>query len=391
MPGGEGLGSVRVLVALAVAFVLLATTGWTAVRPHGPRDARTAAVDAWRRATFAGHRMPDPDSAPPGVVARFFATLTRPQALGLARRYALVVGNLDGAPVALRYQANRYALSTARDRERARSSSSVLSPAGREEAGRLANRYASLLRGGRQILAFDPAGGGRAAEVLGDLATASRVAVVVPGVGTDILTFERTYGRYSAPAGMARALYRRERALAPAARVAVIAWADWTAPGGIGLDASNAELAERGAPRLLRLLAALPRGLHVALFCHSYGSVLCGVAAPRLRPGQVTDIAVSGSPGMHVGRASDLHTSARVWAARDDGDWIADVPHIEFAGLGHGTDPVAEGFGATVVRTGRAEGHAGYFVPGTASLANFARIALARYSSVTLADERPSA
>ncbi|MFI0723881.1 alpha/beta hydrolase [Streptomyces sp. NPDC021224] len=374
-----------------MAFVLLATTGWTAVRPHGPRDARTAAVHAWRRATVAGHRLPDPDTAPPGAVARFFASLSRPQALALARRYALVVGNLDGAPVALRYQANRYALRAARDRERRRSADAALSPAGRTDAGRLANRYASLLRGGRQILAFDPAGDGRAAEVFGDLTTAARVAVVVPGVGTDILTFERTYGRYSAPVGMARALYRRERALDPSAGVAVIAWADWTAPQGIGLDASTAELAERGAPRLLRLLAALPRRQHVALFCHSYGSVLCGVAAPRLRRGQVTDIAVSGSPGMHVGSAADLHTAAHVWAARDDGDWIADVPHIEFAGLGHGTDPVAAAFGARVVRTGRAEGHAGYFVPGTASLANFARIALARYSLVTLKSAPPSA
>ncbi|MFI0897135.1 alpha/beta hydrolase [Streptomyces sp. NPDC020983] len=391
MPGGRGPGSARVLVTLAVAFALLATTGWAAVRQHGPRDARTAAVDAWRRAAVAGHRLPDPDTAPPGAVARFFAGLTRPQALGLAHRYALVVGNLDGAPLPLRYRANRWALRAARDRERARSRSDALSPAGRERAGRLAHRYASLLRPGRQILAFDPSGDGRAAEVFGDLAAASRIAVVVPGVGTDVLAFERTRGRYAAPAGMARALYRRERALAPAARVAVIAWADYTAPGGIGLDASTARLAERGAPRLLRLLAALPPGRHVALFCHSYGSVLCGVAAPRLRRGQVTDIAVSGSPGMHVGRASQLHTSAHVWAARDDGDWIADVPHVEFAGLGHGTDPVAPEFGARVVRTGRAEGHAGYFVPGTASLANFARIALACYRAVTLEDAGPSA
>lgn len=380
---GEGPRPARVLTVLAVAFVLLATTGWAAVRPHAPRDARTAAVDAWRRATVAGHRLPDPAGAPPGAVARFFTTLTRPQALGLARRYALVVGNLDGAPPALRYRANRYALRSARARERARSTSGVLSPAGRREARRLAGRYSSLLRPGRQVLAFDPTGDGQAAEVFGDLATARRIAVVVPGVGTDLLTFERTRGRYSAPAGMARALYRRERALAPAARVAVIAWAGYTAPRGIGLDASTARLAERGAARLLGLLAALPPGRRVALFCHSYGSVLCGVAAHRLRRGQVTDLAVAGSPGMRVGRAEQLRTSARVWAARDDGDWMADVPHVEFAGLGHGADPVAAGFGARVVRTGGAAGHAGYFVPGTASLANFARIALGRYSAVT--------
>ncbi|NUS17794.1 MAG: hypothetical protein HOY69_41435, partial [Streptomyces sp.] len=339
----------------------------------------------WLRATVAGRRLPDPGGTPPDAVAAFFATLTGPQAHQLARRYPLVVGNLNGAPLPLRYQANRYALAEARAQEQARSSSDALTAAGREDAGRLVHRYSSLLRGGRQILAFDPAGSGRVAEVFGDLATAARVAVVVPGVGTDVITFQRTYRPYSAPVGMARALYARERAAEPGARTAVIAWADYTAPGGLNLDASTAKLAARGATRLLALLAALPPGQRVALFCHSYGSVLCGVAAPRLRDGQVTDIAVFGSPGMHVARASQLHTSAHVWAARDSGDWIEDVPHLEFAGVGHGTDPVSGKFGARVVSAARADGHGGYFAPGTASLANFTRIALARYSAITCA------
>ncbi|WP_443054056.1 alpha/beta hydrolase [Streptomyces sp. IBSBF 2435] len=374
--------SFRALLALAVVFVMLATTGWTAVRPHGPGDARTAAVSAWMRATIGGRRLPDPVHAPAGGVARFFAALTRPQALLLARRYPLVVGNLNGVPLDLRYEANRCGLVKARADERARAASGTLTPAGRKDADRRAERYTSLLTGRRQILAFDPSGAGRAAEVLGDLATAARVAVVVPGVDTNILSFERPAKAYTAPVGMARALYGREQAADPGAATAVIAWADYTTPSGVGLDASTANLAEHGATRLEALLSALPRTQRVSLFCHSYGSVLCGVAAPDLARGQIADITVFGSPGMHVKRASQLHTTANVWAARDSSDWIEDVPHLEFAGLGHGTDPVSGKFGARVVSAEGAAGHPGYFAPGTASLANFTDIALGDYAAV---------
>jgi len=121
----------------------------------------------------------------------------------------------------------------------------------------------------------------------------------------------------------------------------------------------------------------------VALFCHSYGSVLCGLAAPNLPAGRVQDITVLGSPGMRADNVSDLHTSAHVWAARDATDWISDVPHLEFAGLGHGADPVSGSFGARVISAAGASGHPGYFAPDTASLANFAEIALGDYSAVT--------
>ena len=50
-----------------------------------------------------------------------------------------------------------------------------------------------------------------------------------------------------------------------------------------------------------RLIAR--HGDRVALLCHSYGSVLCGLAAPRL---PVTDIAVFGSPGMDAASGAAL-------------------------------------------------------------------------------------
>jgi Alpha/beta hydrolase len=377
--------SIRALLALAVAFVILATTGWTAVRPHGTEDARATAIAAWMTGTIGARRLPDPSAAPAGI-ARFFASLTGAQRLKLARRYPLVVGNLNGVLPALRYQANRLAIAHERTAEAARSHSDLLSADGHQEAAQLVQRYTSLLGGHRQILSFDPTGTGRIAEVFGDLDTATHISLVVPGVDTDVLTFERADKVYEAPVGMARALYRTERDDEPAAHTAVIAWADYTTPTGLGLDASTGALAARGATRLEGLLAALPRHAEVSLFCHSYGSVLCGLAAPDLPAGRVQDVTVFGSPGMRADNVSDLHTSAHVWAARDADDWISDVPHLEFAGLGHGADPMSGSFGARVISAAGASGHPGYFAPGTTSLANFAQIALGDYSAVACRD-----
>ena len=129
---------------------------------------------------------------------------------------------------------------------------------------------------------------------------------------------------------MAESLYAAERAAAPDTRTAVIAWADYTAPAGLGMDAAIGKLAEDGAVRLSALVRALPGKSPVELFCHSYGSVVCGVS-PRQLPPRVSDIAVAGSPGMRVGNAAQLDTTARVWAMRDKDDWIQDVPYLDVA------------------------------------------------------------
>ncbi len=378
------LNAWRALLALAVVFIMLATTGWTAVHQHrGVASPVEAARTAWSRGHIAGHKLPDP-AAPPAALSRFLTSLTPQQRVRLATRYPLAVGNMNGAPVALRYRANHYALDTARKQEKRRMHDPRLSLDGQRDAGRRMHRYESLLLPGRQVLAFDPMGSGRIAEVLGNLSTAQHVSVVVPGVDTDLLTFQRTERRYTAPLGMATALYQAEQSASPQTRTAVIAWADYTAPSGIGVDAATARRAEDGAIRLNALLTALPGHSPVALYCHSYGSVLCGVAARSL-PGRVTDIAVAASPGMRASSAAQLGTDARIWAMRDSDDWIQDVPNLEFGGLGHGADPVSHSFGARVLSAHGAKGHAGYFEPGTDSLSNFADIGIGAYSAVRCA------
>ncbi|MCZ0979508.1 hypothetical protein O1L60_11610 [Streptomyces diastatochromogenes] len=55
---------------------------------------------------MAGGRAAGPGGIGPAEVARFFAGLSPVRQRELARAYPTVVGNLDGAPLELRYEAN---------------------------------------------------------------------------------------------------------------------------------------------------------------------------------------------------------------------------------------------------------------------------------------------
>ncbi|QHY95318.1 hypothetical protein SSPS47_09295 [Streptomyces sp. S4.7] len=335
----------RTLVAVALMATLVSgTAGWAAGSGQQAVDGPPPGSDAWRHDGSLGRALPDPQTASPAQVASFFRTLSPTSRRDLAERHPSVVGNLDGAPVELRYAANRIAL--AKD-----------------------PRHSRLAAPGRQILAFDPRGRGTVAEVYGDLLTSRHVAVVVPGSDIDAGTYDRSGDAYGTPAGMATSLRT-----ATEGRSAVVAWAGYTTPVGLGLDAATGGLAEVGAERLARFTQGLSAaGVRTpALFCHSYGSVVCGLAAAAAK---ASDIVVLGSPGMRAASAAALGTDARVWAAKDPSDWISKVPNVEFLGLGHGTDPAAEGFGARRVPARTAHGHTGYFAPGTDSLRAFASIA----------------
>src|SRR3954470_8561749 len=71
--------------------------------------------------------------------------------------------------------------------------------------------YATWAAQGRRFLFFDPTGDGRAAEVLGDLGTATRIVVLVPGVNTTLADFDRGLGGVPrrAPGVQARMLYEQ--------------------------------------------------------------------------------------------------------------------------------------------------------------------------------------
>ena len=228
--------------------------------------------------------------------------------------------------------------------------------------------YATWAAQGRHFLFFDPAGDGRAAEVFGDLGTAARVVVLVPGVDTTLADFDRGLGGVArrAPGVQGRTLYRqlskRDR------NVAVISWLGYDPPEGIGLAAATEGRARAGAADLtafVRDLLTQRPGVTVTLIGHSYGSIVIGLAAPHLP--EVTDVVTLGAPGIGAAHASDLG-GARVWSALAPADWIRRIPQVRVLGLGLGRRPSSEGFGAIPLPTDGVAGHDYYLTEGSATL-----------------------
>ncbi|MEQ4305995.1 alpha/beta hydrolase [Plantactinospora sp. B6F1] len=240
--------------------------------------------------------------------------------------------------------------------------------------------YAGWVAAGRSFLAFDPQGDGLAVEVLGDLGTADRIVVLVPGVDSSLRDFDRGLGgvRRRAPAVQARAIYDEIRAVRPDARVAVLAWLGYDPPNGLGRAAARSEHARAGADALVELTRTLARhrpGATVTLVGHSYGALVLGLAAPDV-PSQVTDLVTLAGVGMGVDRVGELGTDARVWAAEAPDDWIRRLPPVRLFGFGHGSRPASPDFGARPLPVTGVSGHDGYLVPGSATLHATALVAL---------------
>ncbi|MEV7024856.1 alpha/beta hydrolase [Kitasatospora sp. NPDC093558] len=391
----------RVLIGAFAGFAVLADAGASAAAAAASTEQLAistppAGSAAWVQDHSFGRGLPDPATTTPAAAAEFFASLAPTELDRLIKQYPLVVGNFDGAPLDLRYRANRIALAEERDAARARANDPKLDSDARALAVSRANDVEHLLAPDRQVLAFDPRGRGLVTEVWGDLADAERVSVLVPGSDADLGHFDQAADPLRSPAGMARALYAEEHRQAPKTRTAVIAWTGYVTPSGLGPDAVTSRLADIGAPRLQRLLAGLKETTRPdappSLLCHSYGSVVCGDAAPEIPRAAVspsdtsgvTDMMVFGSPGMGVQSTGELGTGVHVWATRNPSDWIGNVPYLEVGGLGHGADPTSSGFGAEEISSARAAGHNGYFAEGTDSLHNFAAISLGHYQDVVL-------
>jgi hypothetical protein len=239
--------------------------------------------------------------------------------------------------------------------------------------------YANWAAAGRQFIEFDKARG-TAVEVVGDLGTATRVAVLVPGVDTKLADFDRGLGGVArrAPAVQARSIYTQLRADEPGAHVAVVAWLGYEPPAGINLAAIREDRARTGAAALtsfVRGVVARRPGVDVTLIGHSYGAIVVGLAAPHLR--MVHDLVALGAPGMGASRAAQLG-GARVFSALAPADWIRRVPQIRLFDLGHGRRPSTPSFGATALPTAGVAGHDYYLEPGGATLPAVANVVLDR-------------
>ena len=356
--------------------------------------------------------LPPPDASPQEVHA-FFASLTDAQREQLVRAFPELIGPMAGAPVELRYEANRLLMERALPSLRAErdAAADALADARADFerwggipylrgvlAGRVVGRARELelaeaklqlteewASSGRQFLLYDPAGDGKVVEVIGDLASAEHVAVFVPGMANDFSDFESIRMR-----GVSL-----QRAVAESGDtdVASIVWLGYDPPddprerpselrGTVGSGPAR-QGGEALPPFVAGILA--DRDRHVTVVSHSYGTIVAGYA---LRNGvDVEDVIFAGSPGVDADSAGELARGFTPWAAQTANDPIDHVPNVRFLGAGHGRDPTDPAFGAEVFNTGTASGHSEYFKPGSESLRNIARIVTGRYDDVTLCEE----
>jgi pimeloyl-ACP methyl ester carboxylesterase len=298
-----------------------------------------------------------PDAA---RVAAFFKGLDPDVADALAHEHPELVGNLDGAPIPLRYAANAEAIHLEVARLRAQGVS--------DSDGRL-RKLAELDDPDRHFLLFDPAGDGRVAEVFGDLTTARHVAVLVPGMNNDLDNFT---------GGDAERVQHQASMYDPD-QVATIQWLGYDTPEGATALTDGA--AKPGAEALPRFVEGIrvqrAERLHWTVIGHSYGSLVTGMAESQ-QGLEVDETVFVGSPGVGVESADQLG-DGNVWVG------LAAWDPVGYSGW-FGPNPHDKGFGATRFHTGDISGHSSYFNEGSESLRNIGLITAGYLDEVNVND-----
>lgn len=334
--------------------------------------------------------------ATPAQIATAFAALDATQRSFLVQSYPGAVGSLDGAPLEMRFAANRILVGQglsdlAAERDRLEARLAELSDGWRGGlAGKISyrsqlvalQRELGLVTGkldtlsyladglaSRQILLFDASGDGRVAEVFGDVATARHIAVVLPGVSNDLTNYREGLR------GMAGRLWDEGSRMA--GDVAVVSWLGYDPPDTVvdGAFPQDAIGAARDLRRSVDGLRAHVNPENLTVVGHSYGSVVTGRAI-RDEGLEVTDAVFVGSPGVawDVDHRSDLGGGVGdVWVAEAPKDPVPDFPVV------HGPNPADDEWGGRRFETNapgsrRVEGHSAYLEAGGESLRNIARI-----------------
>ncbi len=306
-----------------------------------------------------------------------------------------LVGNLEGIPFDDRDAANRRFLDQ-RERELHASAARTPGRGAQQALGRDLRMLAEVRDalepepGGpaRSLLTLDAVWPGRAGVVMGDLATAAYVDIVVPGMYYPVT--ERLVDWTEVTARLQR---QQTTLLGTGARtsggVAAVAWIGYRTPDLTGI--ATLALAEEGAERLQNAIQGL-QGMrrddppYLTVIAHSYGSTAAMLALSSGRA-SVDALAVVGSPGGAVREASQLDVPAgRVFVG--EAPWDPVVGSSLF-----GQDPGSASFGARLFDVGGAGGRAGvsadgglagavghnsYFDRGTESFRNLALIGIDR-------------
>ncbi|GJM37853.1 MAG: hypothetical protein DHS20C19_12200 [Acidimicrobiales bacterium] len=238
------------------------------------------------------------------------------------------IGNMDGLPVDVRFAANRETIRQAL--EAARLAGDV------EEIRHLE----ALNRDGRTFLMLDlnAEGGGRIAEVHGDLTNSHNVVVVVPGINNDISHFSDPPPEHLLVDG-SRHIFEEA-----GSNTAVIAWLDYDAPDQIDGATTNEDRARDGAVNLQHFVAThTDSSQNVTVVGHSYGSTTAGIAATEGME-NVDNLVLLGSPGGGADHSSNyrIDPRGRTFAASAPGDPVSYGPTS-------GSVDIAVGVGGTIL------------------------------------------
>ncbi|MCW2546043.1 MAG: hypothetical protein JWN96_503, partial [Mycobacterium sp.] len=168
-----------------------------------------------------------------------------------------------------------------------------------------------VARPGSELLVFDPAGDGRAVVASGEVESGDAIAVVGPGMNTEL--------------DNVASLIRESDALAGAAGASVVAvaWLGYDAPNL--LQVAGDKKAKTGARALNQFTAGLrataQQVQRVTVIGHSYGTLVAGLAA-RSAPAE-DDLVLLASPGVEATSAAQLKVpTGHVWVARAGTDPI---------------------------------------------------------------------
>jgi len=334
-----------------------------------------------------------PRDGSPVANAAFWSALSPAARTRLLVEQPALIGNLDGLPGRVRDSANRRVLAAERLRLRAvevelqkKLADNVFggmfsdADAGLEQTRtRLASLDAidaTLAQGARQLLVLDNSSYEEtlAAVAVGDVDSATHVAVFVPGLDS---TVHGNLLRYDGD--MENVKDTVSQLVSESA--AAVTWLDYQAPQlgwslldpdrSVASDAAARAGADRLVPFLDGLDAARASDPHLSVLAHSYGSL---TAATALRDDTgVDDFVALGSPGFGTHSVADLRLPVgHVFAAEAEGDIVADLGAF-------GRDPGALD-GVTVLSTERSDGghdsigHSDYLTEGSTSGRNTALV-----------------
>ena len=164
------------------------------------------------------------------------------------------------------------------------------------------------------VMAFDPTEDGRIVVAHGDLENATHVAVMVPGMTTDI----DNIGDTIEDAKDLRDALSFETSVNPA----TVTWFDYDAPDFIG-EVRHADQAIEAGPRLRDFLNSIGarEDASVSLYGHSYGSTAVGAAA-RGGPIDVDQVVIMGSVGTLGDSVEDMQLpeGTKVYSVINNGD-----------------------------------------------------------------------